>query len=107
MDDVQLIQLNVLGDIIKHDWVCADVGACRGEILDFLCKKSSYCYAFEPDISNFNYLLETFKDKNVEISDSVVSDVNGQVKFYNTESHVGNILGHDMNFNKFNDFYFS
>ena len=106
MDDVQLIQLNVLDGIIKNNWVCADVGACRGEILNFLIKKSSYCYAFEPDISNFNYLSETFKDKNVEISDSVVSDVDGQIKFYNTESHVGNILGHDMSFNKLNNFYF-
>jgi len=105
MDNIQSIQLSVLDGIIKNNWVCADVGACKGEILDFLSKKSTYCYAFEPDILNSNYLLETFRDKNVEISDNVVSDVNGQVKFYNSESHVGNILGHDMNFNKFNDFY--
>lgn len=100
MEDAQIIQINVLEDVIQSHWVCADIGACKGEILSFLSEKSAFCYAFEPDDSNFKYLTKTFKDKNVELNDSVVSDVDGHVDFYKGRSHVGNILGHDMSYNK-------
>lgn len=98
MEEWQYHQIAALKKFVGPNIVYADVGACRGELLNFLSSNCSYGYAFEPDAENCKYLKTTFDMNKITLVEKVVSDINGTVDFYNSSSHVGNILGHNMDY---------
>lgn len=103
MEPWQLKQIDSLKKILTHDMVYADIGACRGELLSFLSSHCKYGYAFEPEPNNFNFLQQHFTKSNIELINKIISDVSGPVKFFTHQTHMGNILGHNMDYVPFKD----
>ena len=101
MEESHFKQIDAIKKITTKDTVFADIGACRGDILKFLCDNCGNGYAFEPDPTNFNHLKSSFQDKNIELVNKAVSDSNGKIPFYTSTNYVGNILGHDMDYRPF------
>lgn len=104
MEPWQFKQIDTLKQILNSSMVYADIGACRGELLGFL---SSYCYngyAFEPEPNNFKFLQQYFNNPNIILINKVVSDISGPLKFFTHQTHMGNILGHNMDYIPFNDY---
>jgi len=99
----QYHQINALKKFVNSDMIYADIGACRGEILQFFMNTCSYGYAFEPDVENCKYLNDTFDMSKITLVPKVVSDIDGIVDFYNSSSHVGNILGHSMDYTPYTE----
>lgn len=110
MDNWQLKQRNVLDKLIKPEWHYADVGACRGEILSYFYDNLAFGHGFEPDLTNYNFLSKEFmtnqKDffPKLKLNNCAVGKTDGSVKFYTAESHVGNILGHDMSYKPYQNY---
>ncbi len=102
MESAHKDQLNAIKKIVNSKSVFIDIGACKGDILQFLCDNCMYGYAFEPDARNFEYLLKKYDKKNVTILNKVVSNCDNIVRFYPSGEYVGNILGHDMDYKKYN-----
>jgi FkbM family methyltransferase len=101
MEEAHYKQIEAIKKLVSPKTIFADIGACRGDILKHLCNDCLRGYAFEPDPSNFSYLSKNFENKNVVIVNSAVSDVKMKIPFYVSESYVGNILGHDMDYRPF------
>ena len=91
-------QHNALSRLIQPEWHYADVGACIGEMTDFLWPKMKMGHLFEPSPSNFDHLSRKYpflgKDRLV-INNCAVSKENGTFTFsINTQdSHTGNLEG--------------
>jgi FkbM family methyltransferase len=103
MEHWQYIQINSLAKIINSNMIFADIGACRGEMLSFFSSSCKHGYAFEPDKENCNYIKNNFDMSKINLIEKVVSDVDGIVDFYNSSSHVGNILGHSMDYTPYTE----
>lgn len=107
MDEWVIKQIEAISKVIQPDWHFADVGACRGELLQYFQSAMNYGYAFEPDEENCNYLQTLIGSSNgwsfpkVELVKSAVANIDGAVKFYNAASHLGSLLGHDMSYNPY------
>jgi FkbM family methyltransferase len=101
MEEWQYKQIACLDRIIQPNWTYIDIGASIGEMLQYFTQKMPLGYAFEPDPHNYNNLINKFN--NVTIINKAISDFNGQIKFWNNGSHMGNILGHDMAHNPYVD----
>ena len=79
--DHTLKQKQVIEKIVENDWHYCDIGACRGEILEFLVDKMEQGYAFEPSIGNYIFLKNRFQGKNVTLNNMAVSSKCGVSKF--------------------------
>jgi len=91
-------QHNALSKVVKPDWHFADVGACIGEISDFLLPKTEKGYIFEPSPRNYQYLTEkyaTLKDDKLTLNECAVSKNNGVANFSLNidDTHTGNLEG--------------
>lgn len=110
MDEWVSKQIQAISRVIKPNWCFADVGACRGELLTYFQETMAYGYAFEPDSNNQKYLQgiigtdDGWYTPKVELIKSAVSNIDGSVKFYNSDSHIGNLLGHDMSGNRYHSY---
>lgn len=109
MDDWHVKQINAIKRVINPTWDYADVGACQGEILQYLFQTMQHGYAFEPDTENYDFLYSKFLRNRttifskLDLIKSAVCNVDGHVKFFKATSHVGNILGHDMSYRPYSD----
>lgn len=103
MEPWQFKQIDALKKILTNDTVYVDIGACRGELLSFLSDHCKYGYAFEPEPNNFQFLQQYFTRSNIELINKIVSDVSGPLKFFTHQTHMGNILGHNMDYVPFKD----
>lgn len=103
MEPWQLKQIEALKKILDQSIIYADIGACRGEMLHFLHSQCQYGYAFEPDSDNFNFLKQYFNYPSIQLINNVVSDISGPIKFYSHHTHMGNILGYNMDHEPFYD----
>jgi FkbM family methyltransferase len=78
-----------------------DVGANKGQSIDIFLKINPKCciYAFEPNPSLFNHLLEKYKNsKNVKIFNLGISDTDGEKIFYqNTLDYTSSFEEINMN----------
>lgn len=101
MEESHYKQIDAIKKIVSRDAVFADIGACRGDILQFLCDNCSRGYAFEPDPLNFSYLKEKFAGRNVSLINNAIADKTGNIDFYTSGPYVGNIMGHDMDYRPF------
>ena len=84
--------MSILKDTIKEGMVCIDLGANIGYTTLSMLKHidSGYVYAIEPDPRNFtllerNILKNKFGDK-CELASAAVSDVNGEMDFWLSDS---------------------
>jgi len=62
-----------------------DAGACRGwyaTIYSDLVGSSGRVFAFEPELRNFNYLVQTIKGNNVFLINAALSDFDGNTVLY-------------------------
>jgi FkbM family methyltransferase len=98
MEEWQYKQINALKQIAQPYWKYIDIGASTGELLQYFIKSMDYGYAFEPDPMNYANLINRFGNNNVTIINKAVSDICGNINFWDNGSHMGNILGHDMSF---------
>ena len=74
-------------------------------MLQYFINRMSAGYAFEPNYINYSRLINKFNnDNNVTIINKAVSDTNEQIKFWSNGSHMGNILGHGMDYQPYTDF---
>ncbi len=106
MEPSQIKQIEALDKILDPNWTYIDIGASLGEMLQYFVQKMRDGYAFEPSVNNYNYLLGQFSDAPyLEIINKAVSDQDGEIKFWNNGSHMGNILGHDMNYASYGENY--
>lgn len=106
MEPWQFKQIDALKQIITTDMIYVDIGACRGEILEFLSNRCQYGYAFEPEPNNYEFLKQNFTKPNIKLINAIVSDTSGPTKFFTHQTHMGNILGHDMNYISFKDYIY-
>lgn len=105
MEEWQFKQINALNKIIDYQWKYIDIGSAIGEMLQYFADNMSYGYAFEPNRSNYQYLTNKFSSyTNIEIINKAVSDTNENIKFWSNGSHMGNILGHGMDYQPYTDF---
>jgi len=77
-------QSKYLSDLIQPEWHYADIGACVGDITDFLYPKMHMGYIFEPSPFNCDFLRQKYshlnKDKLI-INQVAVSSSEGSVDF--------------------------
>ena len=105
MEEWQYKQIKALDSIINPEWTYIDIGAAVGEMLQYFINRMSAGYAFEPNYINYSRLINKFNnDNNVTIINKAVSDTNEQIKFWSNGSHMGNILGHGMDYQPYTDF---
>ena len=104
MEEWQYKQIKALDTIINPEWVYIDIGAAVGEMLQYFISRMSTGYAFEPNYINYSRLINQFNNNNVTIINKAVSDTNEQIKFWSNGSHMGNILGHGMDYQPYTDF---
>lgn len=106
MEPWQNKQIQALDPILQNDWTYIDVGASLGEMLQYFVQKMGFGFAFEPNPTNYRHLLNQFYHvQHLRVIEKVVSDQNNLVKFWNNGSHMGNILGHDMDYRAYSDNY--
>jgi len=91
-------QHKALSKVVKPDWHFADVGACIGEISDFLIPKTEKGHIFEPSPRNYQYLAEKYsnlKDDKITVNECAVSRNNGVANFSLNadDTHTGNLEG--------------
>ncbi len=98
MEEWQYKQINALKQIIQPNWKYIDIGASTGELLEYFVAAMDYGYAFEPDPNNYINLINRFNNNNITIINEAISDIYGNIRFWDNGSHMGNILGHDMSF---------
>lgn len=105
MEEWQYKQIKALDTIINPQWIYIDIGAAVGEMLQYFISRMSAGYAFEPNYINYSRLINQFNNNdNVTIINKAVSDTNEQIKFWSNGSHMGNILGHGMDYQPYTDF---
>ena len=117
--DHTIRQKYAIKKIVKPNWHYCDIGACRGEILEFLMNNMEEGHAFEPSVTNYLFLKNKFQDKNLTLNNMAVSDKSGVSKFIlmpdaylgclndNKPSHVDENQGHTVNVDTVNlDTYF-
>lgn len=105
MEEWQYKQIKALDTIINPEWIYIDIGAAVGEMLQYFISRMSAGYAFEPNYINYSRLINQFNNNdNVTIINKAVSDTNEQIKFWSNGSHMGNILGHGMDYQPYTDF---
>jgi FkbM family methyltransferase len=104
VDNWHIKQRNAFDKICKSEWHYADIGACQGEVLSYFYDKLNFGHAFEPDLTNHNFLYQKYIAtqrgffSKLKLNNCAVGNIDGNVKFFTAESHVGNIIGHDMNY---------
>jgi|TARA_R110002020_G_scaffold238255_3_gene450718 FkbM family methyltransferase len=91
-------QHQALSKLIQPDWHYADVGACIGEMSDFLWPKMKMGHLFEPSPANYERLRRKYPflgDDRLVINNYAVSNENGVCNFSVNvdDSHTGNIKG--------------
>lgn len=106
MEPWQFKQIETLKNILTNNTIYVDIGACRGELLSFLSKYCKSGYAFEPEPNNYQFLKEYFTKPNIQLENKIVSDISGPVKFFTHQTHMGNILGHNMDYVPFKDYIY-
>ena len=106
MEPWQFKQIEALKKILTDDTIYIDIGACRGELLSFLSTNCKYGYAVEPEPNNFLFLQQYFSRPNIQLINKIVSDISGPVKFFTHQTHMGNILGHNMDYIPFKDYVY-
>ena len=90
----------LIEDLIIHNhkptWNYCDVGSCQGQFSKLfvnLAKEEGIIYAF--DINQSNPIISGCINERV-----AVSDIDGTENVYEGGSHMSNILGHDVIYNK-------
>ena len=106
MEPWQFKQIEALKKILTDDTIYIDIGACRGELLSFLSTNCKYGYAVEPEPNNFLFLQQYFSRPDIQLINKIVSDISGPVKFFTHQTHMGNILGHNMDYIPFKDYVY-
>ncbi len=91
-------QARALDKVIQPHWHYADIGACRGEMTDFLLPRMEKGYLFEPSSFNYAHLQNKYahiSDDKLVLNECAVSKYSGYINFsLNTnDSHTGNIEG--------------
>jgi FkbM family methyltransferase len=105
MEEWQYKQIKALDTIINPEWTYIDIGAAVGEMLQYFISRMSEGYAFEPNYINYSRLINKFNNNNnVTIINKAISNTNEQIKFWSNGSHMGNILGHGMDYQPYTDF---
>jgi len=67
------------------DMIYCDVGSCVGELLQYYSQMMSFGYAFEPNVGNYNFLVENYLSDKVVIENLAVSSECGVIDFLSTE----------------------
>lgn len=96
--------LNSLSYMINPGDTIIDVGACIGDYTECFLEKTGptgIVYSIELHPDTFNSLCKRFSNiKNVNIINTAVSDIDGEVPFYaGADQYTNNIIGHDTSFN--------
>tara|TARA_R110000824_G_scaffold49838_3_gene139639 strand:+ start:3065 stop:3766 length:702 start_codon:yes stop_codon:yes gene_type:complete len=111
MDHIDWIhkqQVSII-DVARPDWIYADIGSSRGEILTVLMQFMKYGHVFEPDPDNYSFLkaaIDSVETDNpvLQLNDLAITNFTGKTKLYlkdpnspNAPSRLeSNLLGHDM-----------
>jgi len=79
-------ELELIGSIVKQGFNVLDIGANIGfytEVLSKLAGPKGCVHAFEPEATNFKYLLHNCEQfKNVKLINKAVSNKTGPIKIY-------------------------
>lgn len=76
------IEIKILENLIKKDFICFDIGCCHGSYARLLTKYSNQVYAFEAEKENFRYLKEVMRQKNLKIYNLAISNKNSTSILY-------------------------
>ncbi len=78
-------QSGPLSRLIKSEWHFADIGACIGEMTDFLWPKMEIGHLFEASPSNYEFLIKKYshllQEKNLIINNCAVTKKKGTALF--------------------------
>jgi len=78
-------QTRHLSRLIKSEWHFADIGACVGEMTDFLSPKMKMGHLFEASPLNYEFLVKKYshlvKNENLIINNCAVTKENGKGLF--------------------------
>lgn len=97
----------LLSNIISEGDVLVDVGAHLGTYTDFFLSKlgnTGKVYSLELSQKTYLSLSKKYVNKNnIILLNKAVSDIDGDIDFYEAhDSHLNNIMGHDVLYNKHN-----
>lgn len=107
MDHHDSKNFNLLSKIIREGDVVVDVGAHMGTYTDFfrsILGKTGKIYSIELSQTTYTKLSKKYlNDDNVVLINKAVSDIDGQIDYYEAhDSHLNNIMGHDVLYKKHN-----
>lgn len=105
MDHHDTKNFTLLRSIVEPNDVVVDVGAHLGTYTSFfqsLLKDTGKIYSIELSNQTYQNLQKKFGNKtNTVIFNYAVSDVNGEIPFYEAhDNHLNNIMGHDVHYKK-------